>query len=97
MKYFAAGSKRHPIISAAAKDMALADVSHGGFLTNKYALWLDLRTTVDDHGSGLRISEGMTIQILKEAEAAGPMNIYVHLMCDAELDIQDGRFVQAAY
>ena len=68
-KYFAAGSKRHPDISAAAKDMALADVRLGGFLTNKYALWLDLRTTDDDqlHGSGRRISEGMTIQIQKEA------------------------------
>ena len=68
-KYFAAGSKRHPDISAAAKDMALADVRLGGFLTNKYALWLDLRTTDDDqlHGIGRRISEGMTIQIQKEA------------------------------
>ena len=37
-KYFAAGSKRHPIISAAAKDMALADVSLRGFLTNKHVL-----------------------------------------------------------
>ena len=82
-KYFAAVSKRHPVISAAAKDMALADVS----------LWLDLRTTVHDqlHGSGRRISEGMTtIQIQKEADEAGLMNIYVYLICDAELDIQDG-------
>ena len=96
-KYFATGSKR-PVVSAAAKDLALADISLGGFLTNKYALWLDLRSTDDDrfHGNGRRISEEMTIQFQKEAEAAGPLNIYVYLICDAELDIQDGRFVQAA-
>ena len=76
-KYFAAGSKRHPDVSAAAKDLSLADVSLGSFLTNKYALWLDLRTTDDDllHGNGRRISEEMTIQIQKEAEAACPLNI----------------------
>ena len=53
-KYFAPGSKRHPEVGTAAKDLALADVNLGEFLASKYSLWLDLRTSDDDrlHGSG---------------------------------------------
>ena len=96
---FAPGSKRHPDVSVAAKDLALADVSLGKFLTSKYSLWFDLRTTDDDrlHGNSRRIDEGVTIQITKTAEAAGPLNVYLFLIMDAELDIEDGRFDQAAF
>ena len=98
-KHFAAGTKRHPEVAAVAKDLALADVSVGQFLTSKHCLWLDLRTTDDDqlHGSGRRIknaSEGVTIQIAKAAEAAGALNIY---LMDAQLNIENGRFVSALY
>ena len=47
-KFLAAGSKRYPEVAAVAKDLALADVSLTDFLTTKYALWLDLRTSDDD-------------------------------------------------
>ena len=58
------------------KEIVLADVSIREFLTNKFTLWLDLRTTDDDrlHGSGRHIenaSEGVTIQITKQADVAG--------------------------
>ena len=103
-KLFAAspGSKRHPEIAMVAKDLPLADVALGEFLTSKYALWLDLRTTDDDqlHGSGRRIenaSEGVTIQITKKAEAAGALNVYLYVLMDAQLNIEDGRFVSALY
>ena len=73
-KYFSAspGRKRHSEVGKVAKDLALADVNLGEFLTSKYLLWLDLRTSGDDHlhGSGRRIenaSEGITIQIKKKA------------------------------
>ena len=99
-KYFAAspGSKRHPEVGTAAKDLVLADVNLGEFLTSKYSLWLDLKTSDDDrlHGSGRRIenaSEGITIQITKKAEAAGALNIYLFVVMDAQLNIEDGRFV----
>ena len=80
----------------------LADVSLGQFLTSKHALWLDLRTTDDDqlHGSGRRVenaSEGVTIQISKKAEAAGALNIYLYVIMDAQLNIENGRFVSALY
>ena len=96
------GSKRHPDVGTVAKDLALADVNLGEFLTSKYSLWLDLRTSHDDslHGSGRRIenaSEGITIQITKKAEATGALNIYLFVVMDAQLNIEDGRFVSAAY
>ena len=101
-KYFAPSSKRHPDEGTVAKDLALADVNLGEFLTSKYFLWLDLRTSDDDslHGSGRRIenaSEGITIQITKKAEATGALNIYLFVVMDAQLNIEDGRFVSAAY
>ena len=101
-KRFAAGTKRYPEVAAVAKDLALADVSLGQFLTSKYALWLDLRTTDDDqlHGSGRRVenaSEGITIQIAKTAETAGVLNAYLYVLMDAQLNIENGRFVSALY
>ena len=93
-KYFAAspGNKCHPDVGTVAKDLALADVNLGEFLTSKYSLWLDLRTSDDEclHGSGRRIenaSEGITIQITKKAEAAGALNIYLFVVMDAQLNI----------
>ena len=97
-KFFAAGSKRQPEVAEVAKDLALADVSVGEFLTMKLTLWLDLRTTDDDrlHGSGRRIenaSEGVTIQITKQTEAAGALDIYLYVIIDAQLNIENYRFV----
>ena len=48
-KLFASDNKRHPDVAVVAKDLALAEVSLGEFLTSKNSLWLDLRTTDDDH------------------------------------------------
>ena len=101
-KYFAPGSKRHPDVGTVAKDLALADVNLGEFLTSKYSLWLDLRTSDDDslHGSGRRIEnaiEGITIQVTKKTEATGALNIYLFVVMDAQLNIEDGRLVSAAY
>ena len=101
-KHFAAGMKWHPEVAAVAKDLELADVSLGQFLTLKHCLWLDLYATDDDqvNGSGRRIenaSEGVTNQITKKAEAAGALNAYLYVSIDAQLNIEDGRFVSALY
>ena len=82
--------------------MALADVTLDEFLISKYSLWLDLRTSDNDrlHGSGRRMenaSECITIQITKRAEAAGALSIYLFVVMDAQLNIEDGRFVSVAY
>lgn len=96
------GSKNHPEVVAAQKNLQLADVSLGEYLTTKYALWLDLRTTDDDqlHGSGRRVenaSEGLTIQITKDADGAGAVTAYLYLVMDGQLNLGEGRFISAVY
>ena len=52
-KLFGPGSRRHPDVAAVAKYLALADVCLSEYLTSKYSLWLDLRTTDDDRLNGI--------------------------------------------
>ena len=66
------------------KDLQLRDGSLGEFLTDKYAMWLDLRTTDDNslHGSGRRVenaSEGITYQIIKKADGSGAITAYLYI------------------
>ena len=101
-KLFAAGNKHHPETGAVAKDLALADVSLADYLTNKYALWLDLRTTDDVslHGSGRKVenaSEGITLQLTKTAEAAGALKVYIFIFMDAQLNLESGRYVNTLF
>lgn len=101
-KIFPIGGKHHAETAAVIKDLSLCDVSLSEFLTTKYALWLDLRTTDDAHlhGTGRRVenaSEGITIQISKKAEAAGILNMYLFIIQDAQINIAEGRFVSAVY
>ena len=101
-KLYAGGPKWSSVTGEVAKDLALADVSLGEYLTSKYCLWLDLRSCDDDqlHGNGRRVenaSEGITIQITKRAESAGALNIYLYVVMDAQLNLEDGRIVSVLY
>ena len=101
-KLYAGGPKRSPVTGEVAKDLALADVSLGEYFTSKYCLWLDLRSSDDDrlHGTGRRVenaSEGITIQIDNKAETAGALNIYLYVILDAQLNLEDGRIVSTLY
>ena len=82
--------------------MHLHDVRVDEFLLNKYALWLDFRSTDDSslHGSGRRIengSEGITLQIEKEADEEGPINVYTYVVSDAQMNIENGRLSKLVY
>ena len=92
-KYFADG--KHRTVPHAIKEQEAADVTLLDYLTTKYGLWLDMRTTDDDtlHGSGRKIEGGQNIhiEINKKAEAAGALNAYVYYIHDARLDIDGGR------
>ena len=72
-KYFAEGR----IANDAQALLQLYDVSLGEYLVNKYALWLDFRTTDENelHRTGRRIenaSEGITLQIEKKKNQLEP-------------------------
>ena len=84
------------------RHLQLYDLSLGGYLVNKYALWLNFRMIDENetHGTGRRIenaSEGITLQIEKKAESAGALDAYIYLIMDAQLNIQNGAYVSAVY
>ena len=98
-KHFADG--KHQTTPHVIKEAELADVTLPDYLTTKYGLWLDMRTTDDDslHGSGRKIegaSQSIQIEIEKEAETAGALNAYVYYIQDARLDIDGGRLQNVA-
>ena len=98
-KYFAEGMQRDNDVQ---KQLELHDLSVGEYLTNKYALWLDFRMIDENfiHGTGRRIenaSEGISLQIEKTAKTAGALNVFIYLIMDAQLNIQNVTYVSAIY
>jgi hypothetical protein len=60
---------------------------------NKYALWLDLRTTEDYtvHGSGKTLQntkDGIQLAITKDG-AKGPYKMYIFMVSDAQVNISN--------
>ena len=98
-KYFALNSKKDVNLL---KQISCTNTILEKYLTTNYALWLDLRSTDDNslHGSGRRIenaSEGITIQITKDAGNDKPINIYLFVIQDAQINFEDGRFKEVNY
>ena len=101
-KFMSGSLKRPSEVNVIVKDLDLPNVSLDSYFTSKFCLALDLRSTDDDrlHGSGRAIqnaSEGITLQLTKKAEAAGVLNMYIYLIMDAQINIENGRFVNAVY
>ena len=72
------------------------------YFRNWYALWPDFRSSDDQklHGSGRRLentSEGVTLQLDKTAERAGPLNCYVYRVIDAQLSIGSGQLISVIF
>ena len=102
-KYFGCGGLHNdPTTALVCKSLHLNDVRLDEYLTTKYALWIDLRSTDDDklHGSGRRIengSEGITIQIDKKQEDDKAIKIYLYVVMDAQLNIESSRLKDIVY
>ena len=84
------------------KDLQLHNINIASYYTDKYALWLDFRTTDDNalHGSGRRLentSEGIRLQITKKAESAGKLSCYLYIFQDAQINISDTQFLNVVY
>ena len=100
VKHFAEG--RLTEAGAIQKDLQLHNVNIALYYTNKYALWLDFWTIDDNklHGSGRRLeytSEGIHLQITKEAGSAGKLSCYLYIFQDAQINISDAQFLNVVY
>ena len=100
VKHFAEGQLKEA--GAIQKDLQLHNVNISSYCTDKYALWLDFRTIDDNrlHGSGTRFkntSEGIRLQVTKEAGAAGKLSCYLYIFQDAQININDTQFLNVVY
>ena len=78
------------------------DLSMGECITDKYALWLNFRMTDENvlHWTGRvigSVERGITLQIEKEAEMAGELKVYIYLIMDAKVNIQNGAFISGVH
>ena len=101
-KYFTERKQRDKDANEIQKHLQLYNLSLGEYLVNRYALWVDFRTTDENelHRMGRHIenaSEGITLHIEKKEESAGPLNAYIYLIMDAQLNIQNGAYVSTVY
>ena len=101
-KYFTDRKQRDNNANEIPKHLQLYNLSSGEYLVNKYALWLDFWMIDENelHRNGRRIenaSEGITLQIETKEESAGALNTYIHLIMDAQLNIQNGAYISEVY
>ena len=94
---YASGMQTHNTYDQIVKIFNENGVTLRDFLTEKYALGIDLRPSVDDalHGNGARLentSEGVTLEIHRVAGGVGKLNLHVFVFQDAQLNIAGGRF-----
>ena len=95
MKHF--GEDRLKDAGTIQKDLQLHGVNIASYCIDKYALWLNFRTTDDNklHGSGRRLenkSEGIRFQITKEAGSEGKLSCCLYIFQDAQINISDAQF-----
>ena len=100
VKHFAEGRLKEA--GAIQKDLQLHKVNIASYYTDKYALWLDFRTIDDNrlHGLGRRLentSEGIQLQITKEAGADSKLSCYLYIFQDAQINISDAQFLNVVY
>ena len=101
-KYFTEGVQKDNNANEVQKHLQLHNVNVGEYLTDKYALWLNFRMIDENslHRTDRKTentSEGITLQTEKKEESAGPLNAYIYLIMDAQLNIQNGTYISAVY
>ena len=100
VKHFAEGRLKEA--GAIQMDLQLHNNNIASYYSDEYALWLDFRTIDDNrlHGSGRRLentSEGIHLQITKEAGASAKLSCYLYIFQDAQINISDAQFLNGVY
>ena len=101
-KILGGGYLRTDLADQVSTDFHLHDTRLDQYLTNRYALWLDFRTIPTNalHGSGRRIdsgTEGITLQIDRDPKGSGDITVYMYVVMDAQLNIENGRLKDLVY
>ena len=96
LKHFGEGRLKE--VGALQKDLQLHNVNIASYYTDKYALWLDFRTTDDNrlHRLGRQLEntlEGILLQITKEAGSSGKLSCYLYIFQDAQINISDTQLL----
>ena len=91
-----------PTIDSICKNTFNTDVRLKDYLTTKYGLFLDCRSSDDNvlHGSGRRVdssSDGISILIEKEKQDPQNLDVYVFVFFDAQMNIESGRLKDVIY
>ena len=70
-----------------------SDVAFSEYLTTKYALWIDVRSSRDNkfHGSGRGVNSGVKLQIDKVTESSGDLTCYIFAIQDVYVHFDRGR------
>lgn len=81
------------------KKFWVSDIDMGDYYDDKFALWVDFRSTEDNslHGSGRKIKDDLSISISKTRENSGDLTAYIYLIMDAQLNIVDSRLNDIIY
>ncbi len=80
-----------------------SEVTPGAFYgSNKFALWIDLRTIDDSeiHGGGLRLvntRDGVHLEIKRKAGGTGNINCHVFVVADAQMNLMNGQLESIQY
>ena len=58
------------------------------YLTTKYGLWIDTRSSTDNklHGSGRLVNSGVKLQIDKVGESSGNLTCFIFAIQDVNID-----------
>lgn len=99
-KHFAGGRLQE--YGNVTKEQMIGEMKHEDYYEDKFALWLDFRTTEDIklHGSGRRVgktSAGINLRIKKTVEAKGSLNAHMFLFTDAQVNIKGSTFANVLY
>ena len=100
LKHFGEGQLKEA--GAIQKDLQLHNINIASYYTDKYALWLDFQTIDDNklHGFGRQLentSEGICLQITKEAGSVGKLSSFLYIFQDAQINISDAQFLNVVY
>ena len=77
-------------------------VKEEDFYTDKFALWIDLRTFPDNgiHGGGLHINttrDGVKLEIKRKVGGTGKINCYMFVVADAFMEIMNTELKSIKY